>query len=204
MRRPLFIAEQARHPRGIIGRVVAAIMKRETEAPNRRVIEALQAARNDRIIDIGCGNGVSLAILAEAATNGHIFGIDPSPLMVERAMIHNRALIDTGRVTVALAEAGELPFPDNSFDKVMSVHTIYFWKDLSAGFREIARVLKPGGRCALYFRTSANDSVTDFSDKVYRFRSHADVVATLEAEGFSIVQGGHDTEEPAMLVAIKC
>ena len=59
MRRPHFIAEQARHATGLLGRIVAFIMARETWAENQRAIDALDIQPTDHILDIGCGHGGS-------------------------------------------------------------------------------------------------------------------------------------------------
>jgi ubiquinone/menaquinone biosynthesis C-methylase UbiE len=90
-------------------------------------------------------------------------------------------------VKVVIAGATALPFADNAFDKALCVHVLYFWSDLRANFKEIARVLKPGGRFALLFRSTQDESaVKAFPAEVYRFRDMAEVRAALLAEGFEI------------------
>ena len=64
MRRPRFIAKQARHARGLLGRLIAFIMSRETWIENQRAIEALGIEESDHVLDIGCGPGRGLAALA--------------------------------------------------------------------------------------------------------------------------------------------
>ena len=174
MRRPRFIADQARHAKGPLGRLIAFVMARETAEPNRRAINELEVAKTDHVLDIGCGPGTALSELATRTPKGRASGIDPSPLMVRLAQRRNGALIDQGRVTVARADISALPFPDSTFDKALCVHVIYFWDDLDHGFREIARVLKPGGRLALLFRSSDDQrSTASFPASVYRFRTVA-------------------------------
>ena len=157
MRRPRFIAEQARHARGLLGRLIAFIMARETWAENKRAIEALGIVASDHILDIGCGHGRSLAALAARAANGHVVGVDPSELMAEIAVRRNREFVNARLVEVAIARVDALPFADAAFDKALCVHVVYFWKDLDAAFREIVRVLKPGGRLALVFRSNEDE-----------------------------------------------
>ena len=74
MRRPRFIAEQARNAQGLLGRLVAFIMARETRGVNQRVIEALGINRIDHVLDLGCGHGHSLAELVARAPAGHVVG----------------------------------------------------------------------------------------------------------------------------------
>ncbi len=208
MRRPRFIAEQARHARGLLGRFVAFVMARETFADNMRAIDALSIDAHDRVIDIGCGHGRSLGVLAARAPNGYIAGVDPSELMTEIAVRRNRKSVKAGRVDITIAGVDAIPYADEAFDKALCVHVIYFWEDIDATLREIARVLKPGGRLALVFRTDADDTaIRAFPAEVYRFRSVAEVVAALKEAGFAVdgndgFSGGEHTE-PALLLATK-
>ncbi|MDP1737822.1 MAG: methyltransferase domain-containing protein [Caulobacter sp.] len=206
-RRPRAIAEQARHARGLLGRIIAFIMARETWAANRRTIDALAITDRDQILDIGCGHGRSLGALAARAPNGKVVGVDPSELMVKIAARRNRRLAKVSRVAVRVAGADDLPFPDGGFDRALCVHVVYFWRQLEGPLREVARVLKPGGRLALYFRTSADAAaVAAFPADVYRFPSLEEMLAALEAAGFGIESldtSGAGDAGPVLLVALR-
>lgn len=198
MRRPVFIAEQARNAKGVLGRIVAGLMAHETWAQNRRAIETLGVAPADHVLDIGCGPGRSLAALARLTPNGRIVGVDPSALMAELAVKRNRALVRARRIEVAMASAAALPFADASFDKALCVHVVYFWNDLAGAFAEIARVMKPGATLALLFRTSADaKAVQAFPAEVYRFPSLSEVIAPLESAGFAVERRDELCCEPA-------
>ena len=187
MRRPRFIALQARHAHGFLGRIVAAIMAAETRVQNECAIEALGVAPADRVLDLGCGPGRSLALLASRAKRGHVTGVDPSGLMVRIARRRNRYLIDSRRVSIVNAVGHALPFADGALDKVLCVHVIYFWDDLAENLREIARVLRPGGRLALVFRSSAHEvAVGAFPEDLYRFRDLRQIADALSIEGFEV------------------
>lgn len=203
MRRPPAIAEQARNAHGLLGRLVAFIMARETWGQNLRAIEALDIRDGDHVLDIGCGHGRSLAALAARAPGGRVVGADPSALMAEIAVARNRGLIRRRRVEVAVAGVEALPFESASFDRALCVHVIYFWKDLNLGLREIARVLKPGARLALILRTSADTAaVSRFPAQVYSFRSLDEVLSALRAAGLETEVADHG-REPALVVVRK-
>src|SRR6516165_10163330 len=119
MRRPRFVALHARNARGLLGRLIAFIVARETWHQNLRVMDALGIDRSDQILDLGCGHGRSLAELATRASMGHVVGADSSELMVEIASQRNRAPIQVARVEVVLANVESLPFADDAFDKVL-------------------------------------------------------------------------------------
>lgn len=203
MRRPLFIAEQARNANGLLGRFVAFVMARETLSENIRAIDALDVEVHDHVLDIGCGHGRSLELLAARTANGHAAGADPSELMAEIAVTRNRASVKAHKVNVAIAPAHALPFADGSFDKALCVHVIYFWESMDASFVEIARVLKPGARFALVFRTDADSAaVASFPKEVYRFRPRSEVIAALRRAGFAVQVVERDAE-PVLAIATK-
>jgi ubiquinone/menaquinone biosynthesis C-methylase UbiE len=204
MRRPVFIAEQARDARGPLGRIIAFLMAHETWAQNRRMIDALNVARGDHVLDIGCGPGRSLATLASLAQEGRVVGADPSALMAELAVKRNSMLVRARRVEIVMASADSLPFADATFDKALCVHVLYFWNDLDRAFTEIARVLKPGGRLALFFRTNADaKAMQAFPTEVYRFPSLNEVIASLEVAGLAVEHGDEPATAPPLLVAKK-
>ena len=204
MRRPQFISEHARNARGILGRLIAFIMARETWNENMRAMEALRIGQTDQVIDIGCGHGRSLMEIAARAPQGRSVGIDPSKLMVEIAAKRNRTLIEAGRIDVVLSGVEALPFPDAMFDKALCVHVLYFWKDVDMSLREIVRVLKPGGHLALLFRTDADlKAVASFPGEIYSFPKLADVRTVLERAGMDVHVAGDGATEPALLLARK-
>jgi ubiquinone/menaquinone biosynthesis C-methylase UbiE len=204
MRRPEFIARQGRMPSGVFGNIVASVMQRETEDVNQSVIELLDISRGERILDIGCGNGMSLSGLATKSGDGLIVGVDHSDLMCRRAVANNRQLITDGRVKVECAASDDLPFESGLFDAVMSVHTIYFWSPAKPHLDEIARVLRPGGQILLAFRTSADSATANFPESVYKFRSASEVADRVSDSNFENVRisGGLDTA--TFLCATKC
>ena len=205
MRRPRFIAEQARHAKGLLGRLIAFIMARETWAENLRALDALDIQADDHVLDIGCGHGRSIGRLAALAPRGCVVGADPSDLMAEIAVARNRALVRKGRAKVVIATAADLPFPAAEFDKALCVHVIYFWKDLAISFREIARVLKPGAKFALVFRSSRHvAAVQSFPPDVYRFPELDEVRAALAQAGFIVTAAPEeDANRPHLLVATR-
>jgi ubiquinone/menaquinone biosynthesis C-methylase UbiE len=204
MRRPQFISEHARNARGILGRLIAFIMARETWSENMRAMEALGIGQADHVLDIGCGHGRSLMEIAARAPRGRSVGIDPSELMIEIAAKRNQTLIEAGRIEVVRSNVEALPFADDMFDKALCVHVLYFWKDLEMSLREIGRVLKPDGRLALLFRTNADlKAIASFPAEIYSFPSLTDVQTVLERAGMEVHVAGDGANEPALLLATK-
>ncbi len=187
MRKPLFIARQGRHPHGLLGRLVAHIMARETSAENKRAIELLGACDNDEILDAGTGHGASIAHLARLFPQAHITGVDNSAVMMKVAQRANRSFIRNGQVTLEQAGSEDLPFADDTFDKILSVHTLYFWDPIETHLAEFSRVLNASGRIVLGFRPAEDAAVVaKFPASVYRFRTTDEVTNLLESAGLSV------------------
>jgi ubiquinone/menaquinone biosynthesis C-methylase UbiE len=97
-------------------------------------------------LDAGCGPGQFTILIAEAAPQAKVVGIDLAPTMIELARCHAASSSALGRVHFAVADVCRLPFPDDYFDGVMSTGSIKHWLNPKIGLRELHRVLRPGGR----------------------------------------------------------
>jgi arsenite methyltransferase len=103
----------------------------------------------EAILDIGCGAGVDSIIAASlVGPSGSVTGIDLVPEMLARAS-ENARLAGVDNVTFQESSAERLPFPDNSFDMVISNGVFNLVVDKVKALSEVFRVLKPGGRFLL-------------------------------------------------------
>src|SRR2546421_10411079 len=110
------------------------------------VIDRAQPKPGERVIDIGCGSGVTtIAFARKVAPSGHALGVDISGPMLARA----RASAPSGLpVDFALADATVYPFDPLSFDLLASRFGVMFFADPVASFANLRRALKPEGRLA--------------------------------------------------------
>jgi ubiquinone/menaquinone biosynthesis C-methylase UbiE len=136
---------QYRRPSGALGQRIGQEMARDHVPENLWTVARLNPQPADRILEIGFGPGIAIEALAAQVSTGWIAGIDFSELMVSEASKRNAAAIEAGRVTLQYGDAATLPFKDELFDKVFSIHAVYFWSDPMDVLREAWRVLKPGG-----------------------------------------------------------
>jgi ubiquinone/menaquinone biosynthesis C-methylase UbiE len=136
-----------RHPSGFGGRLIGRLMAIANRRSNGIAIRALDCSPDDTILDLGCGSGPAVKVLAAMAGQGLVLGIDHSETMLARALRHNRYAIRHGRVRLLRGRIDALPCRDNAIDRILAVHVVYFAG--AAALREARRVLRPGGRIVI-------------------------------------------------------
>jgi ubiquinone/menaquinone biosynthesis C-methylase UbiE len=105
----------------------------------------------ERVLDIGTGTGEGALFLAREFPRASVRGVDLSELMVREAQ-HKVGLDPDGRIAFRVADAGDLPYDDDSFDLITHVNVPPF-------FAEVSRVLRPGGHVIV---TATGGAATPF------------------------------------------
>jgi arsenite methyltransferase len=142
---------------------LAAVMLRSSLVGKMRVrdrlVGALALAGHEYVLDAGCGRGLALIACAKKLTTGRAVGID---LWSAKDLSHNHpeaTLANAAaervaeRVEVKTGDITRLPFPDASFDAIVSmtvIHNIHSRELRDQALRELIRVLKPNGRIAIF------------------------------------------------------
>lgn len=102
---------------------------------------AARVTPGERVLDVGCGPGALTAVLAGIVGASNTAAVDPSEPFVDAC----RRRVLPG-VDVRIASAEELPYPDATFDVVLSQLVLNFLRDPERGVSEMCRVTRPGGR----------------------------------------------------------
>lgn len=105
----------------------------------RKVLEMLKPEANDRILEIGCDTGWLARKLMDYSKN--VVGIDVNDAGLKIADMRNLLCMD----------AANMGFADNSFDKIVCLHTIEHVQEINRAFEEMSRVLKPSGSILLIY-----------------------------------------------------
>ena len=137
--------ENTRKPAGLGGKIMVAMMNFGHSAMAEWGLHFLQPAPDAMVLDCGCGGGANIKKLLKLCPKGKVQGIDYSAVSVEKARKVNAGAIAEGRCNVQQASVAELPFEAEQFDVATAFETVYFWPELAQNFREVYRVLKPGG-----------------------------------------------------------
>ncbi len=167
---------------------------RET-ALREQILELAALEPGQSILDVGCGTGtLALAAKRRVGASGRVYGIDASPEMLSRA--YQKAAKARSDVTFLKAFAQELPFADGQFNTVLTTIMLHHLPRSSRRqcAREIARVLKPGGRVlAVDFGASGSKHPTLLEH--FRRPRHgsvklSDLIALFSEEGLHCTQSG--------------
>ena len=114
------------------------------------ILEELKKDDFEDLLDVGCGTGPMVELLASEFPGRRCTGLDLTPKMIEVASAKG---IENARFVVGDAE--DLPFDDESFDAVICANSFHHYPDPQAFFDGVARVLRPGGKLVLRDYTAA-------------------------------------------------
>jgi len=159
---------------------------REMHARDDREIHQLllrtaEITEEDNVLDVACGPGLVACEVARVARN--VTGIDLTPEMLDQARAHQNSLGLTN-LTWTRGDAQALPFPDDTFSRVVTRYSFHHFTDPQAVFTEMVRVCRPGGRITVcdVFTTSAEQAQLYDRLELYRDPSHTHALQLSEFE----------------------
>lgn len=138
-----YIGSQFGNPHGFVGKICCLIMNIINKAMYKNTVALICADCDDKVMDIGYGNGYFLQCLYRK-TESDLYGIDISEDMLKQATKRNKKAAERGKLHLQLGDCCDLSYENNTFEAVSSINTVYFWSDTVKGLSEINRVLKPG------------------------------------------------------------
>jgi ubiquinone/menaquinone biosynthesis C-methylase UbiE len=142
------------------------------------VAETLDGGSPGQVLDIGCGTGRLLRRAGRRWPGARLLGVDPADGMIEKARLL------TPSAAFLLGRAEQIPLPDSSVDLAFSTISFHHWEDQAAGVREVARVLRDGGRFCL-----ADGAIPSWAGgfiRHSRMHTHGEIAELFERAGLSV------------------
>jgi len=148
---------------------------------HRLIVQAVDPPAEARILDVGCGTGQLAARLAQRVQSGSVLGVDPAEEMIRVARRQHRRKC----LRFAVGSSDAIPADADAFDVVVSTISFHHWARPVESLREIARVLRPGGRL-LILDLCRDNLLLDVVDQVQRWvqPSHFAIASAAEMRGY--------------------
>lgn len=182
---------RARHlgnPEGQVGVAIADTLTVLNRKLNDKAFRMLSLSPGDRILEIGFGNGKLVPELMSMAPRLTYDGLDISETMKDEAIKTNSALVEAGAARFNIGSSDAMPFEDGAFHRALVINVIYFWAEPMSHLRELARVLRPGGRLVLASMTPRYAATMTVTQHGFRIHEGTVIRDMLLEVGFSTVQ----------------
>jgi arsenite methyltransferase len=183
---PRLVAKQLSRPTGLGGAVIRFLMNRGNADLNSFALAQLAVEPNDRVLEIGFGGGVTLRRLLSRAC--FVCGVDRSDDVIAFARRRFSAAVESRTAEFKVGSVENLPVPSGTFEKALSVNTVYFWTSLEKGMDEIRRVLSPGGRVVIGFVPKIRMDRMNTPVDIFTPRTAEQLADALRKAGFTDVE----------------
>lgn len=137
--------QNTRKPEGLLGKWMVSSMNHAHAAVADWGLNHLPRLRTPSIAELGCGGGRNVKELLHRFPDATVTALDYSEISVAKTKEVNRKAVQNGRCRVLQGDVSHLPFGDSEFDLATAFETVYFWPGPAESFREVYRILKPGG-----------------------------------------------------------
>lgn len=188
------LASQLRQPQGTKGIEVAELMNETNMKMICHSIDQLYILDNNQILELGHGNCGHLEYLLKKRVNLTYYGLETSELMKKEAQNINNSFVDNKKASFHLYEGLTIPFPDNYFDRIFTVNTIYFWDNPKFLMSELYRVLKPYGILNITFVDGKSMQELPFTQYGFDFYNGDKIAELIGNLPFRIVAFDTQTE----------
>lgn len=181
------IESQLSFPNGDAGIEMAKMMNETNIQMTLESIKALNIKDNDHLSELGHGNGLHINDILNQAENVSFSGLEISETMYNEAKNLNRKFTETKQATFLLYNGEQIPLPNASIDKIMTVNTLYFWKNPLQLFEELYRVLKPNGRLVITFAKAEFMKKLPFVQSKFNLFTNAKAKQLVEQTAFTFI-----------------
>jgi len=189
------IASQLKHPTGEKGIEMGNMMNETNINMTRHSIQNLQIEAGNKILELGHGNAGHVEFIFEQAENIKYYGLEMSELMFQEARQINRNYVSQKQAFFSIYDGNTIPFEDNSFNKVFTVNTIYFWQEPQKLLSEIYRILQSKGILCITFAEESFMKQLPFTQFEFELYSTEKAEKLIGKSSFKIINKGTLTEK---------
>lgn len=181
------IESQLSFPKGEKGIEMAKMMNETNIRMTLESILALELTNGDCIAELGHGNCDHLKTTLSYSENLYFYGLEISETMQKEAQSINKKWINEQKAEFLLYDGENIPLKAESLTKIMTVNTLYFWKNPLALLNELYRVLKPKGRLVITFAKDEFMEKLPFVRNKFSLFSNQKVLDLIEPTNFNVV-----------------
>lgn len=180
-----FLAKQLGHPAGIFGRSIMRLLNRGNAEMNDVTFDRLNLQPTDSILEIGFGGGYLLNKIAASQIPSFVAGVDPQADVIQMGNKKFNSQIERGYIELKQGSGENLPYSDNTFNKICTVNTIYFWSDPQSVLNECRRVLQPNGKLVICYNCAAFLKQTKLTQHGFKTYEPEDLESLMQGSGYS-------------------
>jgi len=182
-----YVGNNFGNPDGIGGIISTKIMNVINQKQYKAVLDNINLENKNVILDIGFGNGYLIKKLLQKSNSIKIYGIEISQDMLNSVSGKYDNFIKNAQLKLFLENINKTSFENETFDKIYTINTIYFWNELEKCYSEIKRILKPNG---LFFNVIYTKEYLEkiiFSKYGFNKYTVEDIIKITENNGMKIL-----------------
>lgn len=182
------LGAQLKHPKGNQAHLIGDLMFASNAKMIFKTIDLMRINAQDKILEIGFGNGKHVPYLLAQARDVTYHGIEISEAMIEQACANNPELVESGIVNFVLNNKLVLAQLEEQFNSCFSINSIYFWEDPAQYFHQIYRSLKPGGELIITCIDKTFGQELPFTQHGFHFLNEVEVKQLMDQASFQQIQ----------------
>jgi SAM-dependent methyltransferase len=192
------LGRQLMKPSGEMGLQVAENMNVTNAKLYDFVLSNLEINSDDKILEIGFGNGKTIPQFFEINPNCEFYGVDFSEIMCEKAIAINQNFKE--KIHISCQNAMKMSFGNDFFDSIVTLNTVYFWENVEQQLAELRRVLKKNGKLVIGYRPKSSMEKLPFTNEVFRHYDPVELREIMEQNGFQIFR---EVSNPTVVKSVE-
>jgi cyclopropane fatty-acyl-phospholipid synthase-like methyltransferase len=188
------LAAQLKHPHGAMANTIAQRMNKGNALMYQLTIAQLELKNNDRVLEIGMANGYFIRQIVEQASGIHYTGLDISEEMVQEATQNHADLVQSEQVRLVCDDVMNVQQWNQSFDKIFSINTLYFWEHPNEVLQQLKKCLSPQGTLLLCIRPKEVMQQYPFVKYGFTMYSTDELLQLLHKNGYKVLEIKNEKE----------